>query len=117
MVGGFDHPVYALFSPDDTKAYVLECGAECGGTTAAVTVLDLTTMTAGTRIPVPAATVGFLDGTTIFVVRGTPPGTSCSGTAATTCGELDGDLHPVVDGKRSLSPGQRWLPRPNGANR
>jgi hypothetical protein len=86
-VGGLDHPVYALFSPDDTKAYVLECGAECGGTTAAVTVVDLTTMTAGTRIPVPAATVGFLDGTTIFVV-GTPPGTSCSGTAATSCGEL-----------------------------
>ena len=87
-VGGFDHPVSAVFSPDDTKAYILECGAECGGTTAAVTVLDLTTNVFGTRIPVAGATIGFLEGTTIFVA-GTPPGTACGGgTAATSCGEL-----------------------------
>jgi hypothetical protein len=87
-VTGFDHPVSAVFSSDDTKAYILECGAECGGTSAAVTVLDLTTNTAGTRISVAAATVGFLDGTTIFVA-GTPVGQLCgSGTAAASCGVL-----------------------------
>jgi hypothetical protein len=87
-VPGFDHPVSAVFSPDDSKAYILECGPECGGSTAAVTVLDLATNAVGTRIPVSAATVGFLDGTTIFVA-GTPPGTACgSETAATSCGEL-----------------------------
>ena len=87
-IGGFDHPVYAVFSADDTKAYVLECGAECGGTTAAVSVLDLTTNLLGARIPVAAATIGFLEGTTIFVA-GTPPSTSCgSGTAATSCGAV-----------------------------
>ena len=87
-VGGFDRPVSAVFSADDTKAYILECGAECGGTSAAVTLLDLTTNTVGTRIPVPAATIGFLEGTTIFVA-GTPAGTLCGGsTAATSCGEL-----------------------------
>lgn len=87
-VGGFDHPVSAVFSPDDTKAYILECGTECGGTSAAVTVLDLKTNIVGTRIPVPAATIGFLEGTTIFVA-GTPPDTACGGgTVATACGEL-----------------------------
>ena len=29
----FDHPVWAFFNSDDTTAYVLNCGAECGGTT------------------------------------------------------------------------------------
>ncbi|HEX4486642.1 MAG TPA: hypothetical protein VH088_10270 [Terriglobales bacterium] len=87
-VAGFDHPVSAVFSADDTKAYVLECGAECGGTTSAVTVLDLTTDTIGARVPVSAATIGFLDGTTLFVA-GTPAGQMCeSGTAATSCGVL-----------------------------
>lgn len=87
-VGGFDHPVSAVFSADDTKAYILECGPECGGTAAAVTVLDLTTNLVGARIPVPAATVGFLDGTTIFVA-GTPPSTMCDGdTAVPNCGVL-----------------------------
>jgi hypothetical protein len=87
-VGGLDHPVYAVFSADDSTAYVLECGPECGGTQAAVTALDLATMTPGTRIPVSAATVGFLQGTTIYVA-GTAPGTVCGGgTAAASCGEL-----------------------------
>jgi hypothetical protein len=87
-VGGFDHPVSAVFSPDDSKAFILECGPECGGTSAAVTVLDLTTNLPGTRIPVAAASIGFLDGTVIYVA-GTPPGTLCgAGTAALTCGEL-----------------------------
>ena len=29
-VGGFDRPVQAFFSSDDTTAYVINCGAECG---------------------------------------------------------------------------------------
>jgi hypothetical protein len=87
-VTGFDHPVSAVFSADDSTAYILECGAECGGTASAVTTLDLTTNTVGTRIPVAAATIGFLDGTTLFVA-GTPAGQMCeSGTAATSCGVL-----------------------------
>ena len=28
----FDHPVWAVFSSDDSTAYILNCGPECGGT-------------------------------------------------------------------------------------
>jgi hypothetical protein len=50
-------PVAVFFSSDSTKAYVLSCGPECGGTQpASVTVLDTTTITT----PTPPAT-----GTTI----------------------------------------------------
>jgi len=72
----FDRPVSGVFSTDGTKAYILNCGPECGGTTASVTVVDLTTTppTPGTPVPVPAATVGLLNGTTLYVAR-TPSGT------------------------------------------
>ncbi len=38
---GFDRPIKAVFSPDGSAAYVLNCGPECGGTTAGVTVVPL----------------------------------------------------------------------------
>src|ERR1035441_5306101 len=47
FVPGFDHPVAAFFNSDDTAAYVLNCGAECGGQQASIQTLDLTTNTAG----------------------------------------------------------------------
>ena len=85
----FDHPVWGVFSSDDTTAYILNCGPECGGVASSVTVLDLNTNTPGTNIPVDAATVGLLSGSTLYVA-GTPPGSACgSGTAATTCGMVD----------------------------
>lgn len=37
----FDHPVKAVFSPDGTTAYVLNCGPECGGTTASITTIPI----------------------------------------------------------------------------
>ena len=89
-VGGFDRPVAAFFSSDDTTAYVVNCGAECGGTQASVQTLDLTTNTAGKAVPVPAASVAMLNGTTMYLA-GTPvPASPCTGqtTAATTCGLL-----------------------------
>ena len=84
----FDHAVGGVFSDDDNTAYVFNCGAECGGSQAGVTVLDLTTNMAGAFIPTPGATVGLLSGTTLYVA-GTPPGTLCGGTtAATNCGTV-----------------------------
>jgi len=87
----FDHPVWGVFSSDDTTAYILNCGPECGGpvgTPASITVLDMNTNTAGTTVPVDGATIGLLSGSTLYVA-GTPPGTACgSGTAATSCGTL-----------------------------
>jgi hypothetical protein len=84
----FDHPVWGVFSSDDTKAYIFSCGAECAGTAASITVLDLTTNTAGVSVPVPSATFGMLNGNTLYVA-GSPPGNPCpTGTPVSTCGTL-----------------------------
>ncbi len=87
----FDHPVWGVFSSDDSTAYILNCGAECGGATASVTLLDVNTNLAGPTIPVDAGTIGLLSGNTLYVA-GTKPGTTCAGstnpTLATTCGEI-----------------------------
>lgn len=39
----FDRPTKAVFSPDGSVAYVLDCGPECGGTTAGITTIPITT--------------------------------------------------------------------------
>jgi hypothetical protein len=74
----FDHPVWAVFSSDDTTAYIFNCGAECGGAVASIAVLDLTQsppqVTA--TIAVPAATYGLLNGATLFVAGTSPAGGS-----------------------------------------
>jgi hypothetical protein len=90
----FDHPSWALFSTDDTTAYIFNCGPECNGTVASVTVFDFNTNTATATIPVEGATFGLLSGSTLYVAGTppTPPGiNSCTGstTLATTCGRLD----------------------------
>lgn len=95
-IPGFDHPVQAAFSSDDSTAYVVNCGAECGGTQASVQTLNLITTppTPGTAVSVPAATEALVDGSTMYLA-GTPyangvPSQPCTGqiTAATTCGLL-----------------------------
>lgn len=101
-VPGFDQPVQAHFSSDDTTAYVINCGAECGGFQASVQPLDLTTCSAttatcgspGVAVPVPAASEALVDGSTMYLA-GTPysggnPSQPCTGqpTAATSCGLL-----------------------------
>ena len=98
-INGFDRPIWALFSPDDTTAYVLNCGPECGGTQASIQKVDLTLTTClptGVCPPVnvPAATVAMLSGSTLYLA-GTPysggaPSQPCTGqtTQATTCGLL-----------------------------
>lgn len=97
-VAGFDRPVFAVFSSDSSTAYVLNCGAECGGTQASVQVVDVSTTppTLGANIPVNGATIGFLEGSTIYVAgNGTPLGPLCTSipsaapTAAQHCGTLD----------------------------
>ncbi len=93
-ITGFDHPVWGVFS-DSATAYVLNCGPQCGGIAAGVSVLSggfpapgTTIAFGGTTIPVSGATMGLLSGSTLYVA-GTAPGTaSGSGTAATSCGKL-----------------------------
>ena len=110
-IPGFDRPVQASFTSDDTTAYVVNCGAECGGTQASIQTLDMTTnpptpggttvtCTAGGNPPctgtadVPAASETLTIGSTMYLA-GTPyangaPSQPCTGeqTAATTCGLL-----------------------------
>lgn len=81
VVSGFDRPVAGVFSSDGTQAFILNCGPECGGTSAGVTVLNISNNTVGRTVPVQAATVGLLDGTTLYVA-GTPVG-SAQGTLQT----------------------------------
>ncbi|MFZ0796315.1 MAG: hypothetical protein WCA13_20170 [Terriglobales bacterium] len=104
FIPGFDHPVAAFFSSDDSTAYVLNCGPECGGTQASIQTLDLTTNTAGPSgvvctpggdppcigtVNLVAGSVALLNGSTMYVA-GTPASQPCTGqtTAATTCGVL-----------------------------
>jgi hypothetical protein len=93
IVQGFDEPVNAVFSSDGSTAYVLNCGAECGGTQASVQILNMTTTppTPGASVPVDGATDAFLSGGTLYVVGNSPTNSACTGqtTAATHCGRLD----------------------------
>jgi hypothetical protein len=92
-ITGFDRPVWGVFS-DNTTAYVLNCGPQCGGTAAGVSVIDVGASTIMSTTKVSAATYSLLNGSTLYVA-GTPPpnppGTNtCTGTttAVTTCGTL-----------------------------
>jgi hypothetical protein len=40
--GSFDRPVKAIFSPDGSTIYVLNCGPECGGTASSITTIPVT---------------------------------------------------------------------------
>lgn len=75
----FDRPVNAYFSLDGSSVYVLNCGRECGGTTAGVTVLQQGSLTVDLNTaPYPAAvtssvaipggaTAAVSDGTTLYI--------------------------------------------------
>ena len=80
--GAYDRPTGAYFSLDGTKVYILNCGPECGGATASVTVLDQGPLNNNTipqagvagsnpfvaNVPVPGGvTTALSDGTTLYV--------------------------------------------------
>lgn len=69
VVPGFDRPAWGVFSSDSNSAFIMNCGPECGGTTASVTVLENLggVPSLGANAVVSAATVGLLDGTTLYV--------------------------------------------------
>ncbi len=88
----FDHPVWGAFSSDDSTAYILNCGPECGGTTASITLLDMNSNLPGPTIPIDAGTTGLLSGNILYVAGTKPGANTCAGsstaTLATTCGEV-----------------------------
>jgi hypothetical protein len=79
--GTYDRPAGAIFSLDGTTAYILNCGPECGGTTASVTLLQQgplnedvipTSPTSPSpviaNVPVPGGvTAAISDGTTLYM--------------------------------------------------
>jgi hypothetical protein len=79
-----DQPFSAVFNTSETQAFILNCGAECGGTAASVVLADFTNPTAtfSGNISVPGATVGLINGSNLYVA-GTPnpaptgPGPGC----------------------------------------
>ena len=73
-IAGFDRAVNAVFATDNSTAYIINCGPECGGTTAGVRTLNTTTSTPiSALVPVPGgATVAALDSGNLYV-GGTAP--------------------------------------------
>ncbi len=88
----FDHPEKAIFSADGSTAYVLNCGPECGGATASISMLPTAPMiftlglasgklpTSVTSIAVPAASNALLSGSTMYVVGQQQSGSTWAGT-------------------------------------
>ncbi len=67
-IAGFSRPVNAFFSSDGNTAYVLNCGTQCGGTAPpSVAQFDMTAQTIQTTVQVGGATVGLLNGTSLYV--------------------------------------------------
>lgn len=78
----FDRPTKAVFSPDGTTAYVLNCGPECGGSASSITTIPITSNTlnpsgvgasgiallATNTLAVPGGvTNGVFNGTTLYL--------------------------------------------------
>jgi hypothetical protein len=75
--GTFDRPTKAVFSPDGTTAWVLNCGPECGGKQASVSFLPVAGIIIQSGAPVPpgaptavTATVPVPGGTTDAIANG-----------------------------------------------
>jgi hypothetical protein len=74
-LAGQDRPFHGVFNKSETSAFILNCGAECGGTSASVTLVDFSsTASLLASVPVPSATVGLLDAArSRLYVAGSPP--------------------------------------------
>jgi len=106
-----DQPFTAVFNGSETQAFILNCGAECGGTAASVVFADFTNATAAFSAPIPVsgATVGLMNGANLYVA-GTPNPAPTGPTAAcplSRCGALTvinasaltaGAAIPITDG-------------------
>lgn len=67
-IPGFSRPVSAFFSSDGNTAYVLNCGNQCGGAASpSVAQFDMASQTIKATVTVGGATVGFLNGTALYV--------------------------------------------------
>jgi hypothetical protein len=76
-ISGFARPVNAFISSDNSTAYILNCGPECGSTAGPPSVMrfSLATQTITATVPVAGASVGLLKGNNLFLA-GYPGGTN-----------------------------------------
>jgi hypothetical protein len=76
-IPGFAGPVNAFFSSDNSTAYVINCGPECGSVAGPPSVMkfDVASQTITATVPVGGASVGLLKGTTLYVA-GYPGGST-----------------------------------------
>jgi hypothetical protein len=95
LPGQLDHPINGVFSSDDSKAYILNCGAECGGTQASVAALDMTTLTVSQSVNVDAATIGISDATNLYVA-GTNPLTNAGSATILPLSTLSGGKQVAI---------------------
>ena len=76
----WDHPVFAIGSPDDLFMYVLNCGPECGGAQASLVKVDLTVeppaVLAQLLLP-SGGTTAYLSGNTLYVAGSDPSVANC----------------------------------------
>ncbi len=86
---GFDRPVWGVFNNDDSIAYILSCGPECGGVAAGVTALKMSDLTHGAATPVSAATTALLDGNNLYVAGTQFAAGSCGQPVCKIGGRLD----------------------------
>jgi len=104
-----DQPVTAVFNSSETQAFILNCGPECGGTTASVVFADFTNPTATFSAPilVPGATVGLINGSNLYVAGTPPQPPAVVGCPISRCGTLSvinatgltaGTPIPITDG-------------------
>jgi hypothetical protein len=104
--GVFDRPVAAFFSSDDSTAYIVSCGAECGGMKAGVQQYNLVTNTLVNAVSVPAGSVALVDGSTMYLA-GTPytpgGGKSLLCPAGTTLAQYCGQLTTVDLGHMTVT--------------
>jgi hypothetical protein len=101
-IPGFARPVNAFFAADSNTAYVINCGQECGSTVAAsVAQFNIPSQTIVATVPVGGASVGLLNGTTLYVAGSpVPPGTTSTFDAVdiTTMTRLTANPVPISDG-------------------
>jgi len=76
-ITGFAAPVNAFVSSDNSTAYVINCGPECGSTAGPPSVMkfDMASRTVTATVPVGGASVGLLKSTTLYVA-GYPGGST-----------------------------------------
>src|SRR5947209_2287751 len=93
-----DQPITAVFGATDDQAFILNCGPECGGTTASVVQVNFSGVFANPQVPATVstpinlngggATVGLLNGSSLFVA-GTPPTFPAITCPLSRCGTLN----------------------------